>query len=155
MEDMMFGLFLFVLIYGFLCWLFFEPTQNHNLVGDDAWDMNEKGEIVVRHHDGSTSFTVTPIEQQLKDVFFDSIDEVTGMVTEVTETPTVEELLDGVEVNRITLRKARKIASRLGIRQKVNKKDQPKAWLLAQIKKRLEEKPQETARAIVAVCKAA
>ena len=116
--------------------------------------MNEEGEIVVRDEAGAVS-TVKPIEQQLKDCLWDNVDEVTGIVMEVKQKPTVEELLDGVEIDKITLRKARKIASALGIRQKVNGKDHRKAFLVAQIKKRLELNPIEVAPIIVEKVKAA
>jgi hypothetical protein len=45
----------------------------------------------------------------------------------------------------------RKIAGKLGIAQKVNGKDAPLAWLRAQIKNRLSEKPIETAPIILQV----
>ncbi len=45
----------------------------------------------------------------------------------------------------------RKIAGKPGIAQKVNGKDAPLAWLRAQIKNRLSEKPIETAPIILAV----
>lgn len=69
------------------------------------------------------------------------------------ETPaelSLEELLSEVDLDHLKLRPARKIASRLGITQKVNSKDQPLSWLRAQIKKHLAEaeKPQEIAQVI-------
>lgn len=130
---MMFGLVLFVIVYGFLVWLYAPPVERD-------------GHIAV--------VTTKPIEQQLKDVLWDEEEQVTDKVKEVDKKQTVEELLDGVEVNKITLRKARKIASVLGIKQKVNKKDQPKAWLVAQIVKKLEANPVEVAPIIVKVVKA-
>ncbi|MBE9044323.1 hypothetical protein IQ255_07890 [Pleurocapsales cyanobacterium LEGE 10410] len=153
MEDMMFGFLLFVLFYGFFGWLFFVPAEAHDSDAESAWEMNRSGEIVVRHQDGRIT-TVEPIESQLKDLLWDNTEEVTETVTvtEVQQKPIVEELLDGVQVENITLRKARKIASRLGLRQKVNGKDQPKAWLVAQIAKRLETEPQVTAAVIKQVC---
>ena len=155
MEDMMFSCFLFVIIYGFLGWLFSGSTQHQSSsVNDGAWEINGDGEIVVRHEAGAVE-TVKPIEQQLKDVLWDNVDEVTQTVTEVEQQPTVEELLDGVEVEKITLRKARKIASALGIRQKVNGKDHRKAFLVAQIKKRLALNPSEVAPIIVEKVRAA
>ena len=146
MEDLMFGVFLFVLIYGFLCRLTFGSKQ-HSSVNDDTWEMNESGEIVVQNDSGEVE-TIKPIEQQLKDMW-DEIDEVVEPVTEVQQKPTIEELLEGIEIKRITLRKARKIASVLNIKQKVNGKSQPKAWLLKQIEKKLEVNPIEVAPIIV------
>ena len=65
--------------------------------------------------------------------------------------PTLEELLLGIDLDTMQLRPARKIAGKLGIAQKVNGKDAPLAWLRAQIKNRLSEKPIETAPIILAV----
>jgi hypothetical protein len=48
---------------------------------------------------------------------------------------------DSINVDVLTLRQARIIAKELGIKQKVNGKDQPKKWILAQVKKALEERP--------------
>ena len=64
--------------------------------------------------------------------------------------PSLEELLEGIDLDKLPLRKARKIASRLGIKQKVNQRAQPLSWLRAQIKKRLTEssQPQAVARVI-------
>ena len=153
MEDMMLGCFLFVLFYGFLCWLVYDPTKSSELA-DSAWEMNDAGEIVVRNEAGAVS-TVKPIEQQLKDCLWDNVDKVTETVVEVETKPTVAELLNGVEVEKITLRKARKIASALGIRQKVGGKYQPKDWLLKQIAKKLEVNPEEVAPIIVEKVRAA
>ncbi len=149
MEDTIFGCFLFVLYCGFFSWLFSEPTQHKSSSVDNkgAWEMNDSGEIVVRNEAGAVS-TVKPIEQQLKDCLWDNIDEVTGTVMEVKK-PTVEELLEGVEIEKITLRKARKIASALGIRQKVNGRDHKKAFLVAQIAKKLRANPEIVAPIIV------
>ena len=154
MEDMMFGFLLFVMFYGFFGWLFLVPAEAHDSCAESTWEINQSGEIVVPHEDDRVT-TVEPIESQLKDILWDNTEEVTETVTEVQEKPTVEELLDGIEVEKITLRKARKIASRLGIRQKVNGKDQPKAWLVAQIAKRLENQPEATAAVIKEVYKIA
>ena len=144
MEDMMFGFLLFVLFYGFLGWLFLVPTESEDADADanaesSAWEMNQSDD----RKDDDLTTTVNP---QLKDLLQEVTETVT--VTEVPEKPTVEELLDGIEVEKITLRKARKIASRLGIKQKVNSKDQPKSWLVAQIAKRLEATPIATAAVI-------
>jgi hypothetical protein len=65
--------------------------------------------------------------------------------------PTLEELLEGIDLDTMPLRPARKIAGKLGIAQKVKGKDAPLAWLRAQIKNRLSEKPIETAPIILAV----
>ena len=146
MEDLMFSLFLFVLIYSFLYRLTFGSKQ-HSSVNDDAWFMNESGEIVVQNDSGEVE-TIKPIEQQLKDIWGE-IDEVVEPVEKVQEKPTIEELLEGIEIKDITLRKARKIASVLKIKQTVNRKSQSKALLLKQIEKKLKANPIEVAPIIV------
>ena len=57
----------------------------------------------------------------------------------------IADLLEGIEVEKLTLRKARKVAKALDIRQKVRGKDQPKAFLVAQITKKLKANPDEVA----------
>ncbi len=150
MEDMMFGLVLFVIYYIVLVWLYAPAVES----GGGAWEVNGDGEIV-HHNENLTVPTVKPIEQQLKDVLWSSDEEVTETVTEVEHQPTVEELLDGVEIDRITLRKARKIASALGIKQKVNGRDHKKQFLVAQIAKRLRANPEMVAPIIVERVRAA
>ncbi|MCC0178753.1 hypothetical protein I4641_17420 [Waterburya agarophytonicola K14] len=140
MEDMMFGLVLFVVYYIVLVWLYAPAVESD----EGAWEVNQDGEIV-HHNDNLTVPTVKPIEQQLKDVLWSENEEVTETVIEVEQKPTVEELLDGVEIDKITLRKARKIASALGIKQKVNNRDHKKAFLVAQIAKRLRANPEMVA----------
>lgn len=68
--------------------------------------------------------------------------------------PALDELLIGVDLETLKLRPARKIASALGLAQKVNRRDLPLEWLRAQIKKRLEQTPHETAQVIAEVLKA-
>ncbi len=65
--------------------------------------------------------------------------------------PSLEELLAGVvDIDKLQLRPARKIAKALEVAQKVNGKDQPLSWLRAQIKAKLqlEEVPAEAIEAI-------
>jgi hypothetical protein len=61
---------------------------------------------------------------------------------------TIEELIEDVDLDNLQLRPARKIAGKLGIQQKVNGKDQSLGFLRGQIKKQLEEQPQEVAPVI-------
>ncbi|NEP10268.1 MAG: hypothetical protein F6K14_08620 [Symploca sp. SIO2C1] len=64
----------------------------------------------------------------------------------------LDELLEGIEVEQITLRQARKIAKRLGIKQTVTnngkKKDKPLNWLRREIRQSLEKSP-ETAAPVI------
>jgi hypothetical protein len=68
--------------------------------------------------------------------------------------PTLEQLLKGIDLDKLQLRPARKIAGRLNIQQKVNGKDQPLFFLRAQIKKRVSEQPQEVAPVIEEILRA-
>lgn len=68
--------------------------------------------------------------------------------------PTLQQLLLGIDLDKLQLRPARKIAGRLNIQQKVNGKDQPLSFLRAQIKKRLSEQPQEVAPVIEEILRA-
>ena len=54
--------------------------------------------------------------------------------------PKLEDLLRGIDLDKLKLRQARKIAKVLGIAQKVNCKDQKLAFLVSQIKIKLQQK---------------
>ena len=73
--------------------------------------------------------------------------------------PSLDELLEGIEVEQITLRQARKIAKRLGIKQTVTnngkKKDKPLNWLRREIRQSLEKSPETAAPVITEVLGAA
>jgi len=69
--------------------------------------------------------------------------------------PTLEERLEGIDLDSLQLRPARKICGRLGIQQKVNGKDAPLSWLRSQIKSRLSEKPIEVTPIIQEILSAA
>jgi hypothetical protein len=92
--------------------------------------------------------TPQPIAEPVADTLESRVDEP------VSNSPTIEELLTGVDLDNLQLRPARKIAGKLGIQQKVNGKDQPLSWLRVQIKKRFSEKPIETAPVIAEALKA-
>ena len=53
--------------------------------------------------------------------------------------PELEDLLQAVDLDRLKLRQARKIAKVLGIAQKVNGRDQKLAFLVSQIKSKLQQ----------------
>jgi len=135
----MFGILLFVVYY--ICLVhFFAPASSSQL--------SETVEMPAQ-----------PIEQQLKEVLWSDVEpgqnEEVIAVTEVIEKPAIADLLDGIEVEKLTLRKARKVAKALDIRQKVGGKDQPKAWLLKQIAKKFKANPEEVAPIIVEQVQAA
>ena len=130
----MFGVLLFVIYYICLVHLFAPASSNQ---------VSETVEIPTKL-----------IEQQLKEVLWSDVEpETTTEVTAVTEVKdkpvAIVDLLEGIEVEKLTLRKARKVAKTLGIRQSVKGKCQPKAWLLKQIAQKLKANPIEVAPIII------
>ena len=70
----------------------------------------------------------------------------------IPETTTlVNNLLQGINIEKLQLRPARKIAKALNIAQKVRGKDAPVSWLRSQIKAQLKEQPTQTAEVISSV----
>lgn len=61
---------------------------------------------------------------------------------------TLDELFLGIDINKLQLRLARKIASLLGISQKVNGRDQKLSWFKVQIKAKLQQ-PQELPTTVI------
>ena len=59
--------------------------------------------------------------------------------TSMVAAPKLENLLRGVDLDKLKLRQARKIAKVLGIIQKVNGRDQKLAFLVSQIKLKLQQ----------------
>ncbi len=78
---------------------------------------------------------VKPLQKQQKHLRLLS----SAKETSVTTAPKLEELLLGVDIDRLTLRQARKIAKVLEIAQKVNGRDQKLASLVSQIKLKLQQ----------------
>lgn len=66
--------------------------------------------------------------------------------TSIAVTPTLEDLL--FRVNKLTLRKARKLANLLGITQKVNGRDQKLEALKSQIKLKLQQAKSQTSQIV-------
>ena len=62
--------------------------------------------------------------------------------------PELEDLLRGVDLDKLKLRQARKIAKALGIAQKVNERDQKQAFLISQIKVKLQQAKAEIVEAV-------
>ena len=136
----MFGVLLFVVYYVCLVH-FFAPASS-----------NEVSETV--------EMPVQPIEQQLKEILWSDVElegnEKVTAVTEVEEKPAaIADLLEGIEVEKLTLRKARKVAKALDIRQKVRGSDHKKQFLVAQIAKKLRTNPEMVAPIIVEEVRAA
>lgn len=73
------------------------------------------------------------------------------LLPQVTAELNLDKLLSAIDIDKLQLRRARKIAKALGIAQKVNKKDQPVSWLRAQIKAKLQQPQALPTTAILAV----
>lgn len=73
------------------------------------------------------------------------------LLPQVIAESNLDELFSNIDIDKLPLRRARKIAKALGIAQKVNKKDQPISWLRAQIKAKLQQPQALPATAILAV----
>lgn len=71
------------------------------------------------------------------------------LLPQVIAESNLDELFSNID--KLPLRRARKIAKALGIAQKVNKKDQPISWLRAQITAKLQQPQAVPATAILAV----
>ncbi len=62
-----------------------------------------------------------------------------GKETSMVIAPKLEELLQGISIDKLKLRQARKIAKVLGIVQKINGRDQKLTFLVSQIKLKLQQ----------------
>ncbi len=71
-----------------------------------------------------------------------------GKETSMLIAPKLEELLLGISIDKLKLRQARKIAKVLGIAQKVNGRDQKLAFLVGQIKSKLQQAKLEIVEAV-------
>ncbi len=115
---MAFATLLFVIYFCAVCCFFYspknsipattesvplEPTENEEFI-EDLWESEQT--ITVNHEPQPEPTPESPNQE-----------------------PTLEELLQGIDIDTLQLRPARKICSRLGIQQKVNGKDAPLSWL--------------------------
>lgn len=170
MEDILFSVFLYGVVFSFLCWLTTPTITTSDTAtvvvansSQSATHPSKSGESVKaqststnseHQHKGnkaktraaSVRTTQTPPKapqppqsvltlSQLKTAFAVEPDPD----SEVPVTPAQKTLppIDPKAIDKLKLRQARKIASQLGIRQKINGKDQPLSWLRSQIKQRL------------------
>jgi hypothetical protein len=93
----------------------------------------------------SPDFDPEPEPEEISTDFAD----IASPSAEPTTEPTPEPV-PSVDVTKLPLREARKIAKQLGIKQKVNGKDAPVSWLRAQIQQKLAE--DASIAAVVADC---
>ncbi len=150
MQDLLLASFLYAFTFCALCCFVYSPkpvsiqSRTTEPIQADLW--MEELELVV------TSEPESEIDDVWKDVPEAPAPEEN---TPDTQEPTIEELLKGIDLEKLQLRSARKICGKLGIQQKVNGKDAPLCWLRGKIKQRLEEKPSEVAPVILEIVNAA
>ncbi|MEC4804101.1 MAG: hypothetical protein SAJ12_21185 [Jaaginema sp. PMC 1079.18] len=170
MEDILFSVFLYGVVFSFLCWLTTPTTTTsdaatvaNSTTSDTATvavanssqparakststnSENQREGNKAKTRAASVRTTQTPPKapqppqsvltlSQLKTAFAVEPDPDTEAATPAQDTiPPI----DPKAIDKLKLRQARKIASQLGIRQKINGKDQPLSWLRSQIKQRL------------------
>lgn len=126
MEDFATGLFFFCIYFSFVCWLITPSESSAAVVNATPLETQVPTATAPTMADYRRAFDVE-LEPDLE--------------AQGSESSFADKLED-IDVESIGIREARKIAGRLGIKQKVNGKDQPLGWLRVQIKKRLEEEPQ-------------
>lgn len=148
MEDMFFAAFLYLLDFCFVCWLLAPNTPEHPATTRNSPELSLSSLQAAFAVEPEPDTEADPDKEPEPDTKAESDTEAEAQ-SDTDDSLTA--LLAGIEIEKLKLRVARKIASRLGIRQKVNGKDQPLAWLRSQIKKRLEEEPQSVSPVIYEV----
>jgi len=129
MDNLMLGCFLFVVYFSFFCVLFYDKKEVSNLKVDNTQNISANN-----------------IEQAIKEILKDDVfeDEEEDRETEVVETPlTLTETIFDFdtalpELDTLTCKVLRPIASELGIGIRHNKKVQPKEWLVKKIQEELD-----------------
>lgn len=143
MQDIAFATLLFCIYFCFSCCFLYKPHQSTQKESISS-GYGRNSQVEVETELKVDLWEIEPIAIASKDNTPD---------TQVAE-PTLEKPIEGIDLDNLQLRPARKICGRLGIQQKVNGKDAPLSWLRAQIKARLIEKPIEVAPLIQEVLKA-
>ena len=152
MESIAFATLLFVAYFCAACCFFYNP-KNSNLTTTESVPLEptEDEDLVQDLWEPEEPITLA----QALSAEFDPQPVVEETLESPNQEPTLKELLQGINIDTLQLRPARKICSRLGIQQKVNGKDAPLSWLRSQIKSRLSEKPTEVVPIIQEVLEAA
>jgi hypothetical protein len=152
MESLAFATLLFVAYFCAACCFFYNP-KNSNLTTTESVPLEptEDEDLVQDLWEPEEPITLA----QALSAEFDPQPVVEETLESPNQEPTLKELLQGINIDTLQLRPARKICSRLGIQQKVNGKDAPLSWLRSQIKSRLSEKPTEVVPIIQEVLEAA
>lgn len=111
----------------------------------DPWilPLDEVAEIFIPQH--------CPLDESKPLLLLPQADVVAASSVPITAEPTLDELFSGIDIDKLQLRLARKIAKALGISQKVNGRDQKLSWLKAQIQAKLQHPQELPTTAILAV----
>ena len=151
MESLAFATLLFVAYFCAACCFFYNP-KNSNLTTTESVPLEptEDEDLVQDLWEPEEPITLA----QALSAEFDPQPVVEETLESPNQEPTLKELLQGINIDTLQLRPARKICGRLGIQQKVNSKDAPLSWLRAQIKAKLSEKPTEAVPVIQEVLRA-
>jgi hypothetical protein len=156
MQDILFATFLFVTYFCCTCYFFYSPNSSSGQFTalsetDQSSPIDEVENLTLDLWDDEP----ITIAEALS-IEFDPQPEHEIEMSDIRhQEQTLEELLEGIDLDTLQLRPARKICGRLGIQQKVNSKDAPLSWLRSQIKSRLSEEPTEVAPIIQEVLRAA
>jgi len=171
METLVFATLLFCAYFCFACWFFYNPSTTTADTTTLVAAVNLTATSLAQRVAFETE-SATTLKEELEE---DAIEEPAAAIEEETvedqepepvqaeveestkesqTSPTIEQRMEGIDLDKLQLRPARKIAGKLNIQQKVNGKDQPLSFLRAQIKKRLNEQPQEVAPMIQEILRA-
>ncbi|NEO33497.1 MAG: hypothetical protein F6K36_24345 [Symploca sp. SIO3C6] len=129
-----------------------KPTHNnavnrvHQVASPTTIFLSEELAILLQEIPDISSYAEEAIKEKIKQENKQHVTSITP--TEGVQNQAPENLLEDLDIEHLKLRPARKIASKLGIAQKVNGKDQPLKWLRIQIQKRLREEPEKVATII-------
>jgi hypothetical protein len=152
MQDVLFATVLFVAYFSFVCCLLSERTSVKSPLSAQPQSEEVASSAIVENLWDDQPITMAS-------ALGTEVDPEPEVELEMSDKrnpePTLEELLEGIDLDSLQLRPVRKICGRLGIQQKVNGKDAPLSWLRSQIKSRLSEKPTEVGPIIQEVLKAA
>ena len=152
MQDIAFATLLFVAYFCAACCFCYSPKNSIPATTESVpLEATEAEDLVQDLWESDEPITLA----QALSAEFDPQPVVEETLESPNQEPTLEELLQDIDLDTLQLRPARKICSRLGIQQKVNGKDAPLSWLRSQIKSRLSEQPTEVAPIIQEVLEAA
>lgn len=130
-EHIALATLLFVVYFTGFCFLFTSPEAEAVVSQNREVEVRESELTLAALED---AFSVEPEEIDEEEVTQEVVTQ-----QEVVHYPAFDTLINSFGKTKVTLRDARKIAGKLGIKQKVSNKDQPRDWLVGQIRKRYEQ----------------